>query len=255
MTTRTSTNFWLDVVSLVVMLGLALTGGLIHFVLPAGSGHFYELFGWNRHDIGRLHFYLAVGAVVLLALHVLLHWNWICCVLAKMAGKGAPSLMSQTLWGLALLLGISLLLVGGLWWASGRVIETTPEGGGRGRRAHLDGVSRNEAGPAAKPAEEPAAAPAEPPSPAVVRSETRPDARSDVGHGQHEQECPAGAAIDGRTSLTEAAKICGLSVGELIDKLKLPASTVPEEHLGRLKRRHGLDLHEVRKLACRDKPK
>ena len=38
MTTRTSTNFWLDVVSLIVMIGLAATGGLIHFVLPAGSG-------------------------------------------------------------------------------------------------------------------------------------------------------------------------------------------------------------------------
>ena len=140
MTTRASTNFWLDVVSLTVMTGLAATGGLIHFVLPAGSGHFYALFGWNRHDIGELHFYLAVTAVVLLALHVLLHWNWICCVIAKMAGKNTPSRKSQTIWGVSLLLLIAVLLAGGLFWASVLVERTAPERGGRGRRAHLDAI-------------------------------------------------------------------------------------------------------------------
>jgi hypothetical protein len=260
MTTRTFTNFWLDVVSLVAMLGLAATGGLIHFVLPAGSGHFYELFGWNRHDFGRLHFYFAVASVVLLALHLLLHWNWICCVVAKTAGKGAPSRRSQTLFGLGLLLAVSLLLAGGLWWASGLVQATTPEGGGRGRRAHLDIAYRIEdAAPAAQPAaqstEEPEATPAKPLPPAVARLEAPPSSSGDGRHGQHEKECPAGEAIDGRTSLAEAARICGLTVGELIDRLKLPARTAPGERLGRLKRLHGLNLHEVRDLACRANPR
>lgn len=138
MTTRTSTNFWLDVISLVVMVGLAGTGGLIHFVLPAGSGHFYELFGWNRHDIGQVHFYLATAAVGLLALHVLLHWSWVCCVVGKAVGRGTPSRRAQTTWGLVLLLGIAIFLIGGLWGASIMVQKTAPEGGGRGRGAQLE---------------------------------------------------------------------------------------------------------------------
>jgi len=145
MTTRTSTNFWLDVISLVVMVGLAATGGLIHFVLPAGSSHFYDLFGWNRHDIGQVHFYLAEAAIGLLALHVLLHWSWVCCVVAKAVGRETPSRRAQTTWGLVLLLGTAVFLVGGLWWASILVQKTAPEGGGRGRRVHLDTVVPSQA--------------------------------------------------------------------------------------------------------------
>jgi len=101
MTTRTSTNFWLDVVSLAVMTGLAATGGLIRFVLTAGSGHFHELFGWNRHDIGQLHFDLAVAAIALLALHVLLHWSWICCFARPRRWAARPRLGARSSHGAA----------------------------------------------------------------------------------------------------------------------------------------------------------
>jgi hypothetical protein len=209
MTTRTSTNFWLDVVSLIVMIGLAATGGLIHFVLPAGSGHFYELCGWNRHDIGQVHFYLAVAAVALLALHVLLHWNWICCVIAKMVGKTTPSQESQTIWGVTLLLLIAMLLCGGLFLASAFVQKTAPEGGGRGRRAHLDAVLPDHAALPSENTKE-TAAPTDKPLPAAPPREARPIAQYGDGAGRHVEECPAGALIDGRTTLMEAARICRL---------------------------------------------
>lgn len=72
MLTRTTLNLWLDLASLVALLGLILTGGLMYFVLPPGTGHSYVLGGLGRHDFGRLHFYLAVAAVALLAAHALL---------------------------------------------------------------------------------------------------------------------------------------------------------------------------------------
>lgn len=53
MTTRTSTNFWLDVISLVVMVGLAATGGLIHFVLPAGTGTSTSCLAGTGTTLGR----------------------------------------------------------------------------------------------------------------------------------------------------------------------------------------------------------
>jgi hypothetical protein len=196
---RIQTNLWLDLASLLVMVGLAATGGLIHFILPAGSGHSHQLLGWSRHDIGSIHFYLAVAAIVLLVLHVLLHWNWLCCVVAKSLGRESPSRRTRTLWGGGMLLGIALFLVGGLSW-SARMVR-------------------------------PASA-----------STGRPEAQAD--------DCPAAAAINGRTSLGEAAELCGLSLAQLIEKLQLPAGSDAKERLGQLKRSHGLDLHALRRLAC-----
>ena len=249
MTTRTSVNFWLDVVSLIVMIALAATGGLIHFVLPAGTGHFYVLFGWDRHDIGQLHFYLAVAAGALLAVHVWLHWNWICCVIAKMVGKTAPSQKSQTIWGITLLLLIAVLLCGGLFWASSLVQKTTLEGGGRGRRAYLDAVPSQAALPSENTTE--TAAPTDEPSPAAPPREAQPIAQHGDGASRHVEECPAGASIDGRTTLIEAARICRVSIEQLTNQLGLPFGTDSREHLGRLKRRYGIDLHAVRRIACR----
>lgn len=250
MTTTTFTNFWLDVISLIVMLGLAATGGLIHFVLPAGSGHFYVLFGWDRHDIGQLHFYLAVSAVALLALHVLLHWSWICCVIAKIVGNNSPLKKSQTIWGITLLLLITVLVGGGLFWASELVQNTAPEGGGRGRRAHLDAVLPSQADLPSENTTE-AAASTDEPSPAAPPPEAQPIAHRGDGGDRHVEECPAVASIDGRTTLIEAARLCRVSVAELVKQLRLPPSTDPQEHLGRLKRRYGLDLDALQRIACR----
>jgi hypothetical protein len=198
-----------------------------------------------------VHFYLAVAAVGLLALHLLLHWSWVCCVVGKAIGREAPSRRAQTTWGLVLLLGTAVFLVGGLWWASILVQKTGPEGGGRGRRAHLEDMTSGEAATTARESEELVAPPATfPPSSTSSVSRGAGGAGTSI-RDRDADACPAGAAIDGRTSLGEAARICGLTVGELAGKLKLPASTAPEEHLGRLKRRYDLDLHAVRRLACR----
>jgi hypothetical protein len=51
---RTAINFWLDVISFFVMVGLALTGGIAHFVLPSGTGNWRVLFGLGRRDYGQI---------------------------------------------------------------------------------------------------------------------------------------------------------------------------------------------------------
>lgn len=251
MANRIFTNFWLDVLSLIVMIGLAATGGLIHFALPAGTGHFYTLFGWNRHDIGQLHFYLAVAAMVLLALHVLLHWNWVCCVIAKRRGNETPSRKTQTMWGVSLLLGATLLLGGGLFWASTAVHGAVPEGRGRGRRAHLHATPSSREALASDRAVQAAVPTGSSVSTTVAPCETQPITRHGDTHDKHIEECPAARSIVGRTSLAQAATICGMSVAQLTAELRLPPHTAPREHLGRLKRHYGLDLHDVRRLACR----
>jgi len=87
---RKSLNFIIELVSFVNLLGLASTGFIIKYVLPPGTGgrgrqlhpgngreHIKQLWSMTRHEWGDIHFYLAVIFVSLMAVHLILHWNWI----------------------------------------------------------------------------------------------------------------------------------------------------------------------------------
>jgi len=58
--------------------------------------------------------------------------------------------------------------------------------------------------------------------------------------------------ISGQMSLSEAARIGGMTAAELIRKLDLPADTDPHERLGRLKRFYGFEMQEVRNIVEKD---
>ena len=87
---RVTVNFIVDSVSFVDFALLAITGFILKFVLPSGTGglgreihngsgreHIKELLSMSRHDWGKIHFYLSVIFVLLMILHIVLHWSWI----------------------------------------------------------------------------------------------------------------------------------------------------------------------------------
>jgi len=80
---KTQVNFWLELSMFLCGSLLAVTGLIQRYVLPAGQGRrgagAETLLGWTRHDFGDLHFYVATVLVVLLAVHIVLHWSWIKC--------------------------------------------------------------------------------------------------------------------------------------------------------------------------------
>jgi hypothetical protein len=39
-----------------------------------------------RHEWGDIHFYLAVGFVALMVVHIILHWGWIKCYFKSLFG-------------------------------------------------------------------------------------------------------------------------------------------------------------------------
>ena len=93
MISRSTVNFVLDLVSFLGLLGLAITGFVMRYVLPPGTGGLgrslhggagrgvqaQELWSMTRHEWGSIHFYLAVVFVVLMVIHIILHWPWIKC--------------------------------------------------------------------------------------------------------------------------------------------------------------------------------
>jgi hypothetical protein len=78
---------------------LATTGLLLRFQLPPGSGGLHGMgagsgagsrpatvvWGFSRHEWGSIHYWIALVLLGVLAVHLILHWKWIVCVV-----KGKP---------------------------------------------------------------------------------------------------------------------------------------------------------------------
>lgn len=78
-------NVAIDLTSFVLLVGLLLTGLLIHYVLPPGS-HGSSFLGLTRHEWGNIHFWVALFFVAVILFHLLLHLSWIKGSLFKKRG-------------------------------------------------------------------------------------------------------------------------------------------------------------------------
>ncbi len=85
-------NIVIDAISFVVFMLMISTGLLLKFILPPGSGRVEMLLrgsgrgiektidvfmGLTRHEWGEIHFWIAFGFLIVLIVHLILHWNWI----------------------------------------------------------------------------------------------------------------------------------------------------------------------------------
>jgi len=250
---RSRLNFLVNLITLLVMWALATVGLLIKYVLPPGTGRRLEAWGMNRHEWGEVHFYLGVVLIGLLAVHVLLHWSWVCATARRLlagseSGQGVSSRARRTAWGLGLVVILLVGTGGSLWCANRSVtsVEFTPDGqkGGEPRGAavgrrraqrvepdateeDLDGCGDCDACFDHDPK------PSEPTSKAM-----RPSAEG-VGR----------AEIRGSTTLTEAASILGMSLDQLRRRLNLPADVGPDERIGPLGKRYGFNVWDVRAIS------
>ncbi|MBU8891398.1 MAG: DUF4405 domain-containing protein [Bacteroidales bacterium] len=85
---KSNWNFIIDAIMFVLMAAIAGLGLLIKYILLPGTerwikyGRSVDLTFWgiDRHDWGRIHLILAIALVVLLALHIILHWKLTICL-------------------------------------------------------------------------------------------------------------------------------------------------------------------------------
>ncbi|MCY2953523.1 MAG: DUF4405 domain-containing protein [Planctomycetota bacterium] len=210
---RNTLNFLIDLVSGLVLLGMIVTGLVMRFVLPPGSGRARALWTWGRHDWGDVHFWLAVGAGALLLVHVALHWQWFWVTTVRLVrpGRGAqayPGDMGRNLAGAALIVFLIGLFAGFVWLAQANV-KATGEGGerrGRGESAQ-----------------------------AVQSGSSREDERQ---------------SIRGSMTLGEVSAASGIPVESLRTNLGVPAGVSPDERLGRLRQQYGFTMDRVREIVA-----
>jgi hypothetical protein len=125
---RTTVNFLLDSLLLVAFSILVWSAVIVRFVFPPA----YDSRGWTLWDLSLddwLSVQFAMVAVLALGvlIHVMLHWSWVCGVVASRVSrnkKGKIDNGTQTLYGVGLL--IVILNVLGLAIAAGALMIRSP---------------------------------------------------------------------------------------------------------------------------------
>jgi hypothetical protein len=138
---RPKLNFVIDALMFLGLLAIAGLGFLMKYILPPGRevwvryGRNVDLtwLGWDRHDWGVVHLYLAFALLFLLVIHLILHWSMIVALCARLI----PDPRRRHRVALAFLI-VSLLLI---YFP----FLITPEEGQRGR-GQGRGRQRSEAG-------------------------------------------------------------------------------------------------------------
>jgi uncharacterized membrane protein len=80
---RTLANLIVDSVAALLFIGMLATGWILRFPLPPGTNKALLLWGLTRHQWGGVHTWISLGLMAVLAVHIVLHWQWISSVIAK----------------------------------------------------------------------------------------------------------------------------------------------------------------------------
>jgi len=216
---RNTLNFLIDTLALLGLFVLIATGLVIRFVLPPGTGgrhggHGLQLWGMGRHDWGDVHFWTSVIVGVLLLIHLVLHWSWVCTTLCGLCGVDrAARGGKRNAFGVACLIVLIFLFGGFVWYASSAVQEVD--------------------------------LPEEIPADTQRSDSTVPGRHKDENHGV------AHDLVRGSMTLAQVEIATGVSVATLKRELGLPDSISGDDRLGQLGRRYGFDMKKVREVVAK----
>lgn len=107
---RTIVNLLLDVVLMLILLFLVGSACVVRFVFPPGTAaKGWKLWGMDYDAWANVEFITLCVILLAVLVHVMLHWNWVCSVIAARVFqlKGTGSRLdegTQTLYGVATLI-------------------------------------------------------------------------------------------------------------------------------------------------------
>ncbi len=75
---RETKNFIIDIASFLALLGLTISGIII--ALPHKHGpNEAKILGISRGEFGDIHLWVGIAFIVLMLVHIILHWDWVKC--------------------------------------------------------------------------------------------------------------------------------------------------------------------------------
>ncbi len=106
---RTAVNFLLDAALLAVFVFLMAASAIVRFVFPPGTtAAGWQLWGLGYDEWSAIQFALVALLALGVLVHVMLHWSWVCGVVANRVAKrkGKVDDGLQTIYGVGLLIVI-----------------------------------------------------------------------------------------------------------------------------------------------------
>jgi hypothetical protein len=100
-------NFWLDTTLLVVLLVLGWEAAVLQFLFPAPTlAAGWTLFGLTYDQWHDIEFATLCTFALGILVHVMLHWNWVCSVIANqiLGTRERPDEGKQTIYGVLTLM-------------------------------------------------------------------------------------------------------------------------------------------------------
>lgn len=91
---KATTNFWINILSLVSFISVIFTGVLLHRFSPELNGS--TVLGLTRYDWGSVHWILALSFFIIIIVHLVLHWNWAKGSFKKYLRMGPKALVTVT---------------------------------------------------------------------------------------------------------------------------------------------------------------
>jgi len=72
-------QYFVDAVLFIAVCSVSVIGLLLGFVIPKGRAQesMKYFLGLHRHEWGSIHLFLSVSLLLLLCIHVGLHWTWV----------------------------------------------------------------------------------------------------------------------------------------------------------------------------------
>lgn len=124
-------NFWLDFVMLIAFVSVLWTSVIVRFVFPSSiTAEGWTLWTLNLDQWIGLHFNLLAFFCFLVVVHLMLHWSWICGLVAsRYLGRSGGKKRNvddgtRTIWGVGLL--IVLLNIMGVGIAAAALMIQRP---------------------------------------------------------------------------------------------------------------------------------
>lgn len=111
--TRTIVNFWLDVTLFVTLLAAFWLQLINRVAFPPGTtAQGWSLWGMTFDAWSELQFQVWCGFMLLVVVHVMLHWTWVCGLVASRLTHPKRTLTDgeRTLFGVGLLIAVLLVL-------------------------------------------------------------------------------------------------------------------------------------------------
>ncbi len=215
---KSTINLIIDAIMLVLMMAVAGIGFLMKFVLLAGFersikyGSNVDLLYWgmNRHQWGAIHLKISYVLLVLLVLHIVLHWKQVVGIYRRMI----PNKNIRIAAAVALLLLSIMLFLFPFAIQPQIVIHQNKDSHSIGSPVQgKDSVlnTNNKVSPA------------------------------NVEAGEHTDD------IEGYMSLREVAEKYDISPEDLARKLKVPAKKV-DDRIGQLKLEYGFSMEQLRQI-------